>query len=203
MPKWDRIVYDSSLAAVSDDSPEAPCLRPLPDNRSAVRGSESEGGSSCAKDKISGPLPRFAGSTSEDENLGTLPNNCLARSCLGFKSDGGVPGTRGSGQIAGSDSMSKENHKRRPRRTRRRYAPFSLCECGDDHVTSCERQGQMQKKKVVAQPTERTSAEASRKIMPLMTVEPNGISTVDGEEWVEIDVAVDSGATETVMGEET
>ena len=35
------------------------------------------------------------------------------------------------------------------------------------------------------------------------TIEPGGINAVSGDEWVEIDVAVDSGATETVMGEET
>ena len=39
--------------------------------------------------------------------------------------------------------------------------------------------------------------------MPLMTVEPNAINVIGDEEWVEIDVAVDSGATETVMGEDT
>ena len=35
------------------------------------------------------------------------------------------------------------------------------------------------------------------------TVEPNGINAVGDEEWTEIEVAVDSGATETVMGEDT
>ena len=40
-------------------------------------------------------------------------------------------------------------------------------------------------------------------LMPLMTVEPNCINGIDNEEWVAIDVAVDSEATETVMGEET
>jgi hypothetical protein len=37
----------------------------------------------------------------------------------------------------------------------------------------------------------------------LKTIEPGGINAVSEDEWVEIDVAVDSGATETVMGEET
>ena len=36
-----------------------------------------------------------------------------------------------------------------------------------------------------------------------MTIEPHGINTVGEEEWVEIDVAVDSGASETVMSEKT
>ena len=44
------------------------------------------------------------------------------------------------------------------------------------------------------------SSEPIQSLMPLMTVEPNGINPIDNEEWVEIDVAVDSGATETVMG---
>ena len=39
--------------------------------------------------------------------------------------------------------------------------------------------------------------------MPLKTIEPHGINAVGEDEWVEIDVAVDSGATETVMSEET
>ena len=38
--------------------------------------------------------------------------------------------------------------------------------------------------------------------MPLRMVEPHGVNTVGKEEWVEIDVAVDSGATETVMSAE-
>ena len=78
-----------------------------------------------------------------------------------------------------------------------------MCGCGNDHAESCEDQQQMQKEEVVAQPTERTSVEASHKIMPLMTVEPSGVNALGNEEWVEIDVAVDSGATETVMSEET
>ena len=40
-------------------------------------------------------------------------------------------------------------------------------------------------------------------MMHLVTVEPSGINVIGDEEWVEIDVAVDSGATETMMGEET
>ena len=39
-----------------------------------------------------------------------------------------------------------------------------MCGCGDDHAESCEDQRLMQKEEVVAQPTERTSAEASHKI---------------------------------------
>lgn len=39
-------------------------------------------------------------------------------------------------------------------------------------------------------------------VMPLRTVEPHGVNTVGEEEWVEIAVAVDSGATETVMSAE-
>ena len=36
----------------------------------------------------------------------------------------------------------------------------------------------------------------------LGTVEPEGINTLDDLEWEEIELAVDSGATETVIGEE-
>ena len=52
-------------------------------------------------------------------------------------------------------------------------------------------------------PAARASVGATPKIMPLMTVEPGGVTAVGNEEWVEIDVAVDSGATETVKSEET
>ena len=36
----------------------------------------------------------------------------------------------------------------------------------------------------------------------LETVEPEGINTLEDPEWEEIELAVDSGATETVIGEE-
>ena len=36
----------------------------------------------------------------------------------------------------------------------------------------------------------------------LETVEPEGINSLDGPEWEEIELAVDSGATETVIGED-
>ena len=39
--------------------------------------------------------------------------------------------------------------------------------------------------------------------MPLATVEPSGIMAIGDEEWVQIDVVVDSGAVETVMSQET
>ena len=38
---------------------------------------------------------------------------------------------------------------------------------------------------------------------PLLTIEPSGVNAVAEDEWVEIEVAVDSGATETVMVEDT
>ena len=37
----------------------------------------------------------------------------------------------------------------------------------------------------------------------LGTVEPEGINTLDDLEWEELELAVDSGATETVIGEES
>ena len=40
-------------------------------------------------------------------------------------------------------------------------------------------------------------------IAPLKTTEPCGINAVAEDEWVEIEVAVDTGAKETVMPEET
>ena len=40
------------------------------------------------------------------------------------------------------------------------------------------------------------------KIAPLKATEPAGINAVAEGEWVEIEIAVDSGATETVMSEE-
>ena len=39
--------------------------------------------------------------------------------------------------------------------------------------------------------------------MTLKTIEPHGINAVADDQWVEIEVAVDSGATETVMSEAT
>ena len=48
-----------------------------------------------------------------------------------------------------------------------------------------------------------TQSRETGKLMPLRTIEPNGINAIGDEEWVEIDVAVDSGTTETVMSEET
>ena len=49
-----------------------------------------------------------------------------------------------------------------------------------------EDQRQRQKKEVVALPTERTSTVASHNIMPLTTVEPNGVNTLGNEKCVEI-----------------
>lgn len=43
----------------------------------------------------------------------------------------------------------------------------------------------------------------AEKIAPLKTIEPCGNNAVAEDEWVEIEVAVDGGATETVMPEET
>ena len=40
-----------------------------------------------------------------------------------------------------------------------------------------------------------------QKLTPLMTVEPHGVNAVADEEWVEVDVKIDSGATETVIPE--
>ena len=37
----------------------------------------------------------------------------------------------------------------------------------------------------------------------LRTIEPAGINAIAEDEWVEVDVAIDSGAAETVMSEET
>ena len=36
-------------------------------------------------------------------------------------------------------------------------------------------------------------------LMPLATIEPGGLNLIGGNEWEEIEVAVDSGATENVM----
>ena len=48
------------------------------------------------------------------------------------------------------------------------------------------------------------TANREREINVLVAKEPSGaICTIAEDEWVEIEVAVDSGATETVMGEET
>ena len=41
------------------------------------------------------------------------------------------------------------------------------------------------------------------RLAPLKTIKPAGINAVAEDEWVEIKTAVDSGAFETVMAEET
>ena len=43
----------------------------------------------------------------------------------------------------------------------------------------------------------------SGKLDVLLTREPGGVNAVAEDEWVELEVAVDSGATETVLAEET
>ena len=47
------------------------------------------------------------------------------------------------------------------------------------------------------------SQPSPEKLSALLTREPSTINTVAEDEWVELEVAVDSGATETVMAEET
>lgn len=44
--------------------------------------------------------------------------------------------------------------------------------------------------------------ELTGSLATLKTIEPAGINAVAEDEWVEIEIAVDSGATETVMSEE-
>ena len=46
-------------------------------------------------------------------------------------------------------------------------------------------------------------ASGSGQLATLKTIEPGGINVVAEDEWVEIEVAVDSGATEAVMSEDT
>ena len=46
----------------------------------------------------------------------------------------------------------------------------------------------------------RNRLQQNRKNMGLKTIEPHGINAVAEDEWVEIDVKIDSGATETVVG---
>ena len=41
------------------------------------------------------------------------------------------------------------------------------------------------------------------KLNPLIAREPQGINAIGDEEWVEIELAIDSGATETDMSERT
>ena len=41
------------------------------------------------------------------------------------------------------------------------------------------------------------------KIMPRRTIEPCGINAVAKDDWVEIEVSVDSGSTDTAVPEET
>ena len=73
---------------------------------------------------------------------------------------------------------------RRGQRKKRRYMPFQACCSG----------GGCQTTKMPA---------ATESLNPLITVEPEGVNSVDDEEWVKVEVAVDSGATETVMPEAT
>ena len=48
-----------------------------------------------------------------------------------------------------------------------------------------------------------SSRTSAGKLTALQTIEPAGLNAVAEDEWVEIDVAIDSGATEAVMSEDT
>ena len=47
------------------------------------------------------------------------------------------------------------------------------------------------------------SGTSARRLSTLKTIEPAGLNAIAEDEWVGIDVAIDSGATETVMSDET
>jgi len=51
--------------------------------------------------------------------------------------------------------------------------------------------------------TPSSNGTSAGKLSTLKTIEPAGLNSIAEDEWVEIDVAIDSGATETVMSEET
>jgi hypothetical protein len=73
--------------------------------------------------------------------------------------------------------------------------------CGTEAPATRKRSG----KKVVFIPSKKccNNTVCGGKVMPLVTKEPGGLKAVSADEWVEIDVQVDSGATETVMSEST
>ena len=85
-------------------------------------------------------------------------------------------------------------HKVQPRkRSKRKFMPFRGCDCPSlDYYSSGKPVG-----------ITVDADEPPQKLLPLMAVEPSGINLIGNGEWVEIDVAVDSGAIETVMSEET
>ena len=45
--------------------------------------------------------------------------------------------------------------------------------------------------------------DSAGRLATITTIEPAGINAIAEDEWVEMDLAADSGATETVMSEET
>ena len=83
----------------------------------------------------------------------------------------------------------------RQRKPRRRFIPFRNC-CNDAACSGKEAEKEWSKPKALPRPS-------TEKIKPLITKEPQGVKTIGEDTWVQIDVQVDSGATETVMAEST
>ena len=104
------------------------------------------------------------------------------------------PESSGTGKLVGEAKPPGTSSKRR---AKRRFIPFGNCcedaACGED-VRGAEA--------CVPKDLPRPSQE---KAMGVVAKEPQskGINAVADDQWVEIDVAVDSGATETVMAEST
>jgi hypothetical protein len=118
------------------------------------------------------------------------------------------------------------------KKKKRRYAPFRECECetascrtggarpedrhgdgggtaakadanqGDPIDSSSVLPGSTSEEETIRKERARPP-EIKQILMPLKTIEPQGLNPIGDSEWVEIDVAVDSGATETVMSAET
>ena len=94
------------------------------------------------------------------------------------------------------------NHKRAGKRHKRKYVKFDACGCKQSCGVELARCELEHRSRASDEESMRPMMQAES-MRPLLTIEPNGINAVAEDEWVEIDVAVDSGATETVMAEDT
>ena len=83
------------------------------------------------------------------------------------------------------------NRHRRPRPCRKRRTHVSYRNCCAD--VGCEGRNN---------DDDSESDQVKQKVLGLRTILPEGIKPIAEDEWVQIDVKVDSGATETVMPEE-
>ena len=105
--------------------------------------------------------------------------------CSGASEPNAVPDSWTVRRGAESKLPTRTPNGKRPKR---KYMPFKSC-CADGKYEQAA--------------SDRPHARGGGSLNPLIAKEPEGINAVGDEEWVKVEVAVDSGATETVMDERT